>query len=116
MYVRMYVHSPLQVPLSLALNLSLTQDSLDQTLDYSHHNTASMTPAGATVGDEADNSRAKVSQVVMRMLYIRTLYMSSSTYYVGVVRSPAQGLLMRSPVGGRPLNNRNANELCMYST
>lgn len=62
-----YVHSPLQVPLSLALNLSLTQDSLDQTLDYSHHNTASMTPAGATVGDEADNSRAKVSPVVMRM-------------------------------------------------
>ena len=48
-----------KVPLSLALNLSLTQDSLDQTLDYSHHNTASMTPAGATVGDEADNSRAK---------------------------------------------------------
>jgi adenylate kinase family enzyme len=48
-----------KVQFTLALDLSLTQDSLDKTLDYSHHNTTSMTPPGATVGDEADNSRAK---------------------------------------------------------
>ena len=54
-----------KVKIPFALNLSLTQDSLENTLDYSHHNTSNMKPAGATVGDEADNSRAKVCEQVM---------------------------------------------------
>lgn len=33
-------------------------ESLDKTLDYSHHNAPP--PPGASVGDEADNGRAKV--------------------------------------------------------
>ncbi|CAI8026968.1 hypothetical protein GBAR_LOCUS15446, partial [Geodia barretti] len=44
-------------PISFAIHLSLGLESLDNTLDYSHHNAPA--PPGATVGDEADNGRAK---------------------------------------------------------
>ena len=50
-------------------------DSLDKTLDYSHHNAPP--PPGATVGDEADNGRAKASN---SFHYIQILvYCSSNT-------------------------------------
>ena len=62
-YIFLFSTSKVKIP--FALNLSLTQDSLENTLDYSHHNTSNMKPAGATVGDEADNSRAKVCEQVM---------------------------------------------------
>ncbi len=48
----------IQVPISFALHLSLGEESLDKTLDYSHHSTN--LPPGATLADEADNSKAKV--------------------------------------------------------
>ena len=38
--------------------MNVKEGNLEETLDYSHHN--ANTPAGATVSDEADNSRAKV--------------------------------------------------------
>ncbi|XP_064384200.1 uncharacterized protein LOC135333213 isoform X2 [Halichondria panicea] len=46
-----------KVPISFALHLSLGEESLDKTLDYSHHSTN--LPPGATLADEADNSKAK---------------------------------------------------------
>ena len=45
--------------MSFAINLCVKETSLKQTLDYSHHNAT--LPPGATVSDEADNSRAVVS-------------------------------------------------------
>lgn len=47
-----------QVTISFALYLSLSEESLDKTLDYSHHDTT--VPQGAKINDEADNGRAKV--------------------------------------------------------
>jgi hypothetical protein len=62
-------------PISFAIHLSLGLDSLDKTLDYSHHNAPP--PPGATVGDEADNGRAKASN---SFHYIQILvYCSSNT-------------------------------------
>ena len=49
----------LQIPISFAINLCVKESSLGQTLDYSHHN--ANVPAGASVCDEADNSKAVVS-------------------------------------------------------
>lgn len=54
----------LQVPVSFAVHLSIAEHDLDNALDYSHH--ASNIPSGATVSDEADNSRAKVSAPVVK--------------------------------------------------
>ena len=50
-----------QIPISFAIHLSLTEDSLNKTLDYSHSHHDTNLPQGATVADEADNSRAKVT-------------------------------------------------------
>ena len=60
MYTYAYTHANTlsQHSISFAIYLSLSEDNLDKTLDYSHHNTTM--PQGAKVNDEADNSRAKV--------------------------------------------------------
>ena len=48
-----------KIPVSFAMHLSVKEGSLEKTLDYSHHE--STPPTGATVSDEADNKRAKVT-------------------------------------------------------